>query len=462
MKRDKISKLLGCGEDGQEVIVCGWVRTKRKSKGFSFLVVNDGSCQEVLQVVADESLATYSAVESAGTGAAIKVVGKLKASPAKGQSWEVQALEVVLLGEADATYPLQKKGHSLEFLREIAHLRPRTNTFGAMFRVRNTLSMAVHNFFQSRGFVWAHTPILTAADGEGAGEMFSVTTLDLEGSLPKTDKKQTDFAQDFFGKRAYLCVTGQLEGEFMAQSLGDIYTFGPTFRAENSNTYRHLAEFWMIEPEMAFADLADDMDLAEDFLKCLLRDVVNKCPAELEFFEKMYKNIKVQELDDLANCSFARVSYSEAVEILSKSGKKFEHPVNWGMDFNSEHERFLSEETFKKPVFVYDFPKDIKAFYMRCNDDGKTVAGMDLLVPKIGELIGGSQREERLDLLLKRMEEMKIPMDNLEWYIDLRRYGTAPHAGFGLGFERALLFITGMQNIRDTLPCPRFPGHIEF
>jgi asparaginyl-tRNA synthetase len=461
MKRDRINKLLKEGQDGASVTVCGWVRTKRESKEFAFIVINDGSCQDTLQIVADAGLASFNVVKEMTTGAAVRVHGKLKSSPAAGQAWELVATELTVLGAAGPTYPLQKKGHTLEFLREIAHLRTRTNTFGAVFRVRNELSMAVHDFFQGQGFIWAHTPILTASDGEGAGEMFAVTTLNL-ANVPKNDLGKVDYKQDFFSKAAYLCVTGQLEGEFMAQSLGDIYTFGPTFRAENSNTYRHLAEFWMIEPEMAFADLNDDMQLAEDFLRFVFKRILERCPEELEFFEKFYKQVTVREIEALSQSPFGRVSYTEAVDILIKSGRTFEFPVAWGMDLKSEHERFLAEEVYKKPVIVYNFPKDIKAFYMRNNDDGRTVAAMDVLVPRIGELIGGSQREERLDLLVARMEQMHVPIPDLEWYLDLRRYGTAEHAGFGLGFERLIQYVTGMQNIRDVIPCPRFPGHIEF
>jgi asparaginyl-tRNA synthetase len=437
------------------------VRTKRESKEFAFVVINDGSCQETLQVVVEAGSPAFAILKDVSTGAALRVEGRLKASPGSGQAWELAAGSLTVLGEGGSAYPLQKKGHTLEFLREIAHLRPRTNTFGAVFRVRNELSMAIHDFFQSRGFIWAHTPILTASDGEGAGEMFSVTTLDLK-NVPKTEKGGVDFKRDFFGTAAYLCVTGQLEGEFMAQSMGDIYTFGPTFRAENSNTYRHLAEFWMVEPEMAFADLQDDMQLAEDFLRFVFRRVLDRCRGELEFFESFYKNTSIKELETLASAPFARASYTDCVDILLKSGRSFEFPVKWGGDLKSEHERYLAEEVFRKPVIVHDFPKDIKAFYMRQNNDGKTVAAMDVLVPKIGELIGGSQREERLDVLIARMQQMGIPMPDLEWYLDLRRYGSSEHAGFGLGFERLIQYVTGMQNIRDVIACPRYPGHIGF
>lgn len=462
MKRDRIKVLLSEGSPEQDVTVCAWVRTKRESKNFAFVVVNDGSTQSNLQVVVDANVPGFDNLKDMGTGAAVKIVGSLKESPAKGQKWEVQAGSIELLGESDVqNYPLQKKGHSLEFLREIAHLRPRTNTFGAMFRIRNTLAMAIHEFFQSKGFQWVHTPLLTASDGEGAGEMFTVTTQDVNNPI-KDDKGQVDFSKDFFGRQAFLCVTGQLEAEFMAMALGDVYTFGPTFRAENSNTHRHLSEFWMVEPEMAFADLVDDMDMAESFLKYLIRTVLDKCPEELEFFEKFYKKMTRAKLEKLATSKFARLTYTEAIDKLEKSGQKFEYPIEWGVDLHSEHEKYLTDVVYKKPVIVHDYPKDIKAFYMRMNDDGKTVAAMDVLAPGIGEIIGGSQREERMDVLKARMEEMSVPTEDLEWYLDLRRYGSAEHAGFGLGFERLLLYITGMHNIRDAIPCPRFPGHISF
>lgn len=462
MQRHRIAKILAEGKAGQEVTVAGWVRSKRESKGFAFLVLHDGSSQDTLQMVIDEGSPGWESLGDCTTGAAIRANGLLRDSPGKGQSVELHVASMEVVGKADAaTYPLQKKGHSLEFLREIAHLRPRSNTFGAVFRVRNALAREVHNFFQDRGFIWAHTPIVTASDCEGAGEMFTVTTLDLKNT-PRTDKGEIDYSKDFFGKHAHLTVSGQLEGEFMAMAMGDVYTFGPTFRAENSNTTRHLSEFWMIEPEMAFADLADDADLAEDFLKHMCATVVKQCPKELEFFEKMYKVISIEEINKLAETKFARITYTEAVEELKKAKTKFEFPVDWGLDLQSEHERYLTDTVFKGPVIVINYPKDIKSFYMRCNDDGKTVAAMDVLAPRIGEIIGGSQREDRLDLLEARMLQMKIPSEELSWYLDLRRYGSAPHAGFGLGFERLVQYLTGMGNIRDVIPCPRAPQSIAF
>ena len=381
---------------------------------------------------------------------------------ASGQAFELLANKVTVLGPVTSEdYPLQKKRHSLEFLREIGHLRPRTNTFSAMFRVRNCLSYLVHKFFQERGFIWAHTPILTATDAEGAGEMFQVTTLDLE-RLEKNKAGKVDYQKDFFGKPTHLTVSGQLQAEFLALSMGNVYTFGPTFRAENSNTSRHLSEFWMIEPEMAFAELSDDMDLAEQFLQYLLKGVLDQCEDEILFFEKFYKNVSLNELKILAEKKFQRLSYSDAIHQLKQTKRKFEHKVEWGIDLQTEHERFLSEEICKGPVTIYDYPKDIKAFYMRLNDDERTVAAMDLLIPKIGELIGGSQREERLAQLQTRMREMNVPEENLQWYSDLRRFGSVPHAGFGLGFERLLMYVTGIQNIRDVIMCPRTPMNISF
>ena len=457
-----IRQLLDGGRQGQQVTVCGWVRTKRESKNFSFIALNDGSCQQVLQVILDEGSPDYLRLKEVLTGCALKVEGVLQASPAKGQVWEVQGQRLEILGPSGQDYPLQKKGHSLEFLREIAHLRPRTNTFGAVFRVRNVLAQQVHQFFSKRGFLWAHTPILTASDCEGAGEMFTVSTLD-PLNHPKTKAGQVDYSADFFGKKAHLTVSGQLEAEFMALSMGRVYTFGPTFRAENSNTARHLAEFWMVEPEMAFADLCDDMDLAESFIKDLVAAVLKGCPDELAFFEKIYKNIRICDLEALVEDAFARISYTEAIDILKGPGQtKFEYSPVWGADLQTEHERFLSEKVFKKPVIVRDYPKDIKAFYMRQNDDDKTVAAMDVLVPGVGELIGGSQREDRLELLESRMDLLEVPREELQWYLDLRRYGSAPHAGFGMGFERMVMYITGMHNIRDSVLCPRSPGSIGF
>ncbi len=463
MERRRIKDILASGKAGESVTVGGWVRSKRDSKAFSFLVLNDGSAQDNLQTIIDAGVPGSDALPHCNTGAAVRVVGTLKESQGKGQAVELQITGLTLLGGADPeTYPLQKKGHTLEFLREIAHLRPRSNTFGAVFRVRSALAQAVHEFFQARGFLWAHTPIITANDCEGAGELFQVTTFDLNKPPPKNDQGGIDWKQDFFGKRAHLTVSGQLEGEFMAMALGDIYTFGPTFRAENSNTTRHLAEFWMIEPEMAFADLNDDAQLAEDFLKAMCKAVLERCPKELEFLEKQYKTVTIADIAALSDSTFARLTYTEAVKTLKASGQAFEFPVEWGADLQSEHERFLTDTVYKGPVIVTDYPVDIKSFYMRRNDDGKTVAAMDVLAPRIGEIIGGSQREERLDMLQAAMAAKKIPTADLEWFLDLRRYGSAPHAGFGLGFERLVQYLTGMGNIRDVIPCPRAPQTIDF
>jgi len=462
MERQRISSIFRENNTGQTVTVCGWIRTKRESKGVAFIALSDGSTQDTLQLVISAESPAFTKLDSCNTGAAIKAVGLLKESPAKGQKVELEVLEIDIYGDAPAeTYPLQKKGHTLEFLREIGHLRPRTNTFGAVFRVRNVLSTAVHEFFQSRGFTWIHTPIITASDCEGAGDLFTVTSLDPD-NLPRNGNGAVDFSQDFFGKRAFLTVSGQLEAEFMAMAMGDVYTFGPTFRAEDSNTSRHLSEFWMIEPEMAFADLNDDMQLAEDFFKHLCKKVVKTSESEISFFEKFYKNTSIDELEKLSENPFTRITYTEAVNELKKSKKKFEFPVKWGLDLQSEHERYLTDEVFKGPVIVKDYPKEIKAFYMRLNDDEKTVAAMDVLVPKIGEIIGGSQREERLVVLENRMKESSVPHENMDWYLDLRRYGSAPHAGFGLGFERLVQYMTGMHNIRDVIPCPRAPHLIRF
>ncbi len=462
MNRVRINNVFSKGEIGKDLTVCGWVRSKRGSKGVAFIALNDGSTQETLQLVISEESSAFNNLSECNTGAAIKATGILKESPAKGQKVEIEVTELEVFGSADTeTYPLQKKGHSLEFLREIGHLRSRTNTFGAVFRVRNVLSDAIHEFFQQRGFIWIHTPIITSSDCEGAGDLFTVTSLDLD-TLPKDGNGGVDFSSDFFGKHAYLTVSGQLEAEFLAMSLGDVYTFGPTFRAENSNTSRHLSEFWMIEPEMAFADLNDDMQLAEDFFRFLCKKVLEKSETEIAFFEKFYKNTSLSEISHLAENPFNRITYTDAVNELSKAKKKFEFPVDWGLDLQSEHERYLTEKVFNGPVIVTDYPKEIKAFYMRNNDDEKTVAAMDVLVPKIGEIMGGSQREERLDVLEQRMTEMEIPLESMSWYLDLRRYGSAPHAGFGLGFERMVQYITGMQNIRDVIPCPRAPQLIKF
>ncbi|RJQ50680.1 MAG: asparagine--tRNA ligase [Nitrospiraceae bacterium] len=461
MQRPRIKNILADGNAGQQVTVCGWVRTKRESKGIAFIALSDGSTQDTLQLVIPEASPAFQALIHCNTGAAVRACGILKESPAQGQRFEVEVSAIEIFGDADpVSYPLQKKGHTLEFLREISHLRPRTNTFGAVFRVRNILAEAVHEFFQSRGFVWVHTPIITASDCEGAGDLFTVTSFDM-GKLPGSNN-DVDFSQDFFGKRAYLTVSGQLEAEFLAMSLGDVYTFGPTFRAENSNTSRHLSEFWMIEPEMAFADLKDDTRLAEEFFRFLCRRTLEKGESEISFLEKFYKNTSVAELKDLSEKAFVHITYTDAVKELERSKEKFEFPVKWGLDLQSEHERYLTDKVFKGPVIVTDYPKDFKAFYMRMNDDGKTVAAMDVLVPKVGEIIGGSQREERLEVLKDRMLQSGIPFENMEWYLDLRRFGSAPHAGFGLGFERLVQYITGMHNIRDVIPCPRAPQLIKF
>jgi asparaginyl-tRNA synthetase len=448
---------------GREVRLQGWVRTRRDSKGgFSFLELNDGSCLGNVQVIADGTLPNYhSDVLHLTAGCSVTVDGLVKASPAKGQATEVQARSLTVHGEADAaTYPLQKKGHSMEFLREQAHLRPRSNTFGAVFRVRNQVCLSIHQFFQEQGFLYVHPPIITASDCEGAGQMFRVTTLDL-GKPPRTEQG-IDYARDFFGRPTYLTVSGQLEAEIFACALGKIYTFGPTFRAENSNTSRHLAEFWMIEPEMAFYELTDNMDLAEAFLKRICSDVLAKCAEDMQFFQQRIEPTAISTLEGIVNSPFVRLPYTEAVEILLKSGQPFEFPVAWGADLQSEHERFLTEKHFKSPVILYDYPKAIKAFYMRLNDDGKTVRAMDVLVPRVGEIIGGSQREERLDVLAARMRECHLDPQAYWWYLDLRRYGTVPHSGFGLGLERTVQFVTGMGNIRDVVPFPRVPGSAEF
>ncbi len=448
---------------GKHVRVNGWVRTRRDSKGgFSFLEVNDGSCFGNLQVVADGKLPNYeSEIKKLHAGASVSVTGEVRASPAQGQATELAAAAVTVIGEADPeTYALQKKRHSFEFLRTIAHLRPRTNTFGAVARVRNCVCRSIHDFFQEQGFLYVHPPIITASDCEGAGQMFKVTTLDF-GQLPRQDG-QVDFSKDFFGRPTYLTVSGQLEAEIFACALGKVYSFGPTFRAENSNTSRHLAEFWMVEPEMAFYDLADNMNLAEAFLKRIMRDVLARCGEDMKFFNERIDPTAIATLEGIVNSEFVRLPYTEAVELLQKSGKTFEFPVAWGHDLQAEHERHLTEETFKRPVILFDYPSTIKPFYMRVNDDGRTVRAMDVLVPRVGEIIGGSQREERLDMLERRMQEQGLNPEGYWWYLDLRRYGTVPHSGFGLGLERTVQFITGMGNIRDVIPFPRTPGNAEF
>jgi asparaginyl-tRNA synthetase len=449
-------------EPGRRVTARGWIKTRRDSKGVHFLQLSDGSCFRDLQVVIASGSVAEEPLAAATTGASVVVEGELVPSPAPGQRVELHAESLRVLGPADPkTYPLQKKGHSFEFLREIAHLRPRTNTFGAVFRVRSALSFAIHSFFKERGFVYVHTPIITASDAEGAGAMFGVTTLELM-NLPRAADGRVDFHQDFFGKPAYLTVSGQLEGEIFALALSNIYTFGPTFRAENSNTPRHLAEFWMIEPEMAFCDLADDMQLAEDFLKYVINYVLDNCQHDLEFFNERIDDTVLATLEHVATSEFERVTYSEAIRLLEAAGKSWEFPVHWGADLQSEHERYLTEEKFKRPVIVTDYPREIKAFYMRANDDGKTVRAMDVLAPRIGEIIGGSQREERADVLRERIAAQKLDEKAYWWYLELRKYGSVPHAGFGLGLERMLMYLTGMKNIRDVVPFARTPGSAEF
>jgi asparaginyl-tRNA synthetase len=447
---------------GEAVEARGWVKTRRDSKGVHFAQISDGSCFADLQVVIDTGSVPEEVLAHVTTGACVRVTGDLVESPGAGQAVELKAREVEVYGDADpATYPLQKKGHTMEFLREIAHLRPRSNTFGAVFRVRNALSFAIHRFFQERGFIYLHTPIITASDAEGAGAMFGVTTLDLQ-NLPRAEHGAIDYSKDFFGKPSFLTVSGQLEGEIFALAFKDIYTFGPTFRAENSNTPRHLAEFWMVEPEMAFCDLAGDMKLAEEFLKFIIQEVLDKCADDLEFFNKRIDNTVLETLEHVAASEFAHATYTEAIEILEKAGRNWEFPVKWGVDLQSEHERYLTEEVFRRPVVVTDYPKEIKAFYMRVNEDERTVRAMDVLAPRIGEIIGGSQREERHDALLERMRAQGLDESHYWWYLELRKYGTAPHAGFGLGLERMLMYITGMKNIRDVIPFPRVPGYAEF
>jgi len=465
MKRTRIAQALQMEEYGQSLLIRGWVRTRRDAKGgFSFIELNDGSTIENIQIVADSRLENYhSEVMKITTGCSLEVEGELVPSPGKGQKNEIRASRINVYGWADPEhYPLQKKRHSFEFLRQIAHLRPRTNTFGAVARVRSAMSWAIHSFFHQRGFYYIHTPIITASDCEGAGEMFRVTTLDLDHIPRNQNNGGVDFSQDFFGRPTSLTVSGQLEAEAYALALGDVYTFGPTFRAENSNTSRHLAEFWMVEPEMSFADLVDDMDLAEDFLKNIFRSVLETCSQDMEFFNLRIDNTIIQTLQEIINHSFERVSYAEAIEILQKSGEKFEFPVVWGADLQSEHERYLTEKKFRRPIIVFDYPKEIKAFYMRLNDDERTVRAMDVLVPKIGEIIGGSQREERIDVLRQRIAELGLREEDYWWYLDLRRFGSVPHAGFGMGFERAVQFVTGMANIRDVIPFPRTPKSAEF
>jgi len=455
MKRTKIKKALSSNESMAEILIKGWVRTKRDNKGFSFLELNDGSTIKTIQAVIDHTPEIEAALARIGTGAAVAISGELIESPGKGQKWEVRGKTLEVIGEADQeTFPLQKKRHSDEFLRGIAHLRPRTNKYGAMFRIRSELAQAVHKFFVEKDFFYIHTPIITGSDCEGAGEMFRVTSLEA-GSKESAEN-------DFFGKPAQLTVSGQLSVEMFSLSLGDVYTFGPTFRAENSNTPRHVAEFWMIEPEIAFADLSDDMDLSEEMIKYLISHILENCADDVELFAKWVDKTLMQTLENILKQPFKRLPYTEAIEILMKAKKDFEYPVEWGIDLQTEHERFLCEEKFKRPVFVYDYPKSIKPFYMRMNDDNKTVAAMDCLVPRIGELVGGSQREERMDVLVERMDEAGLDKEEYWWYLDSRRYGSVPHAGFGMGFERMLMLVTGVSNIRDVMPFPRTPKSLEF
>jgi asparaginyl-tRNA synthetase len=458
--RIKIREALKDFSTGAEMKVAGWARSVRVGKGVTFIALNDGSCLATLQVVADPALGNYEEVSRTGTGAALVVRGRLAESPAAGQKYELHAKSIEIVGPADDSYPMQKKRHGFEYLRTVAHLRPRTNTFGAVFRVRSSLAQAIHRFFCERGFLYVHTPIITSNDCEGAGELFRVTTLDL-AHLPLVEG-EVDYSLDFFGQATGLTVSGQLEGELFAMAFSDIYTFGPTFRAENSNTARHASEFWMIEPEMAFADLMADAALAEEFFRYLCSHVLDNCQEDMEFFNEHMDRGLLQRIEKVARSKFSVMEYGEAIKELKKAGCAFEFPVEWGLDLQSEHERYISEQVVGGPVFIINYPKDIKAFYMRLNDDGRTVAAMDLLVPKVGEIIGGSQREERADLLIARMEEAGIRQEGLWWYLESRRWGSCPHAGFGLGFERLLMYLTGMENIRDVIPFPRTPRHAEF
>lgn len=464
MKRELINSIYAQAEifGGRDVTVCGWARSIRDSKSFGFIDLNDGSGFKGVQIVFErEKINNYDEIASLNVGSSVIVKGKVILTPENKQPFEINADEIVVEGTSTPDYPLQKKRHTVEYLREQAYLRPRTNLFSAVFRVRSEIAFAIHEFFNSRGFVYVHTPLITASDCEGAGEMFRVTTLDVNDP-PRTKDGTVDWSEDFFGKSANLTVSGQLEGETYALAFGNIYTFGPTFRAENSNTARHAAEFWMIEPEMAFADLNDDMELAWDMIKYIIRYVLNKCPNELEFFNNFVDKTLLEKLNNLVNSDYQRVTYTEAVEILKQSNQEFKYPVEWGSDLQTEHERYLTEKVFKKPVFVVDYPKEIKSFYMRLNDDGKTVAAMDLLVPGVGEIIGGSQREERLDILLERMKECGLEEKDYWWYVNLRKFGGTRHAGFGLGFERIVMYLTGVSNIRDVIPYPRTAGNAEY
>jgi asparaginyl-tRNA synthetase len=463
LNRTKIAEILYSEKTGHQTRVMGWVRTRRDSKGgFSFIEINDGSCLSNLQIIAGNKLPNYNdEILKLQVGCAVSIMGELVPSQGKNQRVEIQASEIKVLGWADPEiYPLQKKRHSFEFLRTIAHLRPRTNIFGAMARIRNVMSLAVHTFFQERGFIYVHTPIITGSDCEGAGEMFNVTSFDLD-NIPKKNGK-TDFEKDFFGVPSHLTVSGQMEAEIYALSLGDVYTFGPTFRAENSNTSRHLSEFWMIEPEMAFCDLDDNIELATEFLKYIFSYILDNCIEDMELFNRFIDKTVIQSLERIIHQAFECLTYSEALKILGNAKEKFEFPIDWGNDLQSEHERYLCEKVFKKPVVVIDYPKEIKAFYMKANDDEKTVRAMDILVPRIGEIIGGSQREDDYDTLLKRIKELGFDQDDYWWYLELRRFGSAPHSGFGLGFERLIQFVTGMNNIRDVIPFPRTPGNASF
>lgn len=460
----RIKEILEQEAKNQSITVKGWVRTKRDSKNLCFLEINDGSCLKSIQIIADKNvlLNIQEILDKITTGASVEISGTLSPSLGSNQKSELQATSIEIIGESPTdTYPLQKKRHSFEFLREIAHLRPRTNTFGAIARVRNNMAFAIHKFFQEKNFLYIHSPIITASDAEGAGEMLQVTTLPLE-NLPLTNNGKIDYDKDFFGKKAHLTVSGQLEAETYATALGSVYTFGPTFRAENSNTTRHLAEFWMIEPEIAFCDINNNMDIAEEFLKYIFSYVLENCKEDMEFFDQQIQKGIIETLKQVIATPFKRIAYTEAIEELEKSGVSFEYPVKWGIDMQSEHEKYLTEEIYKGPVIVTGYPKEIKAFYMKLNDDGKTVRAMDVLVPRLGEIIGGSERENRLDFLEKRIEEAGLCKDNYWWYLDLRRYGSVPHAGFGLGFERVIQYVTGMANIRDVIPFPRTAKSAEF
>ncbi len=460
MKRSKIKHLLFATSATENILLKGWVRTRRTSKDFSFLEINDGSSLKNMQVIVDQSLDNYESVKAITTGSAVSIEGNMSESPGKGQKWEIQAQKVDVISIAPESFPLQKKRHTDEYLRTIAHLRPRTNKYGAAFRIRSELSQAIHTFFNEREFNYLHTPIITGSDCEGAGELFKITNFDLL-NIPK-ENNTVDYSKDFFGKEANLTVSGQLSAEMFALSLGEVYTFGPTFRAENSNTSRHVAEFWMIEPEMAFYDLKDNMDLAEDFIKYLSKYVITHCKDDIELFAKFVDKTLMQTIDVVLSNPFVRLPYKEAIDILIKSKVKFEFDVQYGIDLQTEHERFLTEKHFKKPVIVYNYPKTIKPFYMRLNDDDETVAAMDVLVPRIGEIIGGSQREERYDVLLSRMESLGLDETHYWWYLESRKYGSVPHSGFGLGFERLIMFLTGIKNIRDVIPFPRTPNSIDF